>query len=789
MGDELYDDVAILCHFDGDDEGTTFLDHGPVGHTLSATGSANTEQSDKEYGTASGEFAWGSSNWISAADDPSLELAADFAIEVSVKSDGTLVGGQFFLTKGSSSGFASYALRASGATGSVQFYASSNGSSYDIADAVNCGALTGGWDKFAVTRSGNTWRTYRNGVKVSQFTSSATPHNNAGALFIGGNGLNSGGGMRLDELRITNGEARHTGDTYTVATEAFPDTAPVPTEVGTGGAVGGGTALESFDAVARVGTGGATGGGTALSAFEAAADIQETVSAADQTNAVQNLDADIDESATAQDSSEGRFRVSLAFSAEYDLVIRVPTLFEIPWLSRVSAATELVYEILQPISRGVELVYDLSERSPVQSAVELPYSMRLQLGIEVPYSIRPLVKSAFSAPYHLQDRVARQVEFVYQLPEKDRLIGAFTGIWSLVQSSIVNITDQPTITHRGRQVRILEGDISASEGGYSWEGNFILADVRDYVQFNRDDPFTVNLYGEVWTFVVDGKELSRDAPAQVSCRIIGISPSAQYVSPRATKKDYEWDTPVEALAAATEVVPDIIWNTVDWTIPAFRLAFTDAEPLDIVKRLAEACGAVVESSLNGTLRVRPLFPVSPQNYQTTAPDHGFVELLDILSVSESYNYGDVRNRYRLMDAQAAVQDQLEWVPDHSGAFSGYLRAYPAPWRTNVILSHTADPVELSIGSQVVQFREEEELIEIYKGQGSTTYPVYELLSVEWEATNLGGLVFAQDSRDIAVVGPAANSLVRVRYRTRSLNYRALTSSGRPAQFLLESPVE
>ena len=483
-------------------------------------------------------------------------------------------------------------------------------------------------------------------------------------------------------------------------------------------------------------------------------------------------------------------RLQVGVQLPYLLRYPVSKDFVLPWTTRVSAAFDISNDFRVAVQAGAEINYDLHTRSLVAAAVELRHSLRLQSSVDVAYSLRPTVRSGAEVCWNLRNSVKVGTELRYALKPRNQVTSAITAIWSLTQPYVQSVTDQPHLIHNGRKVAILDGDISASEGGFAWEGNFTLASVEDYVQFKQNDLFEANLYGESWSFIVDGKELSRREPAGVDTRIIGISPSAQYTNPRAPRKDYEWDSSVMAQAAAKEVTsPSTVWGILDWNIPAYRLAFSEAEPLDVVRRLAEVAGGIVESTLAGVLRVRPLYPVSPQDYPTATPDHVFLELQDIIEASETYGYSRVENRFRLMDVQQTNQDRLEWVPDANGAFVGYMRAYPSPWRTNVILSHTADQLTLSIGAQEESMREEEELVEIYKGQGNTQYPIYDIVSLQWEATNLGGIVHAVDSTDVFAVGPQYNSLVRIKYRTRFLRYRVVSSSGHPAQFLLESALE
>jgi hypothetical protein len=103
-------------------------------------------------------------------------------------------------------------------------YMSSNGSSWDIASNVSMGTITTNvWTHYAVTRQGNTFRTFQNGIQISTFTSAATLPAGVGPLEIGryvGTYYFKGG--YIDELRITKGVARYTGSFVTQST-AFLD--------------------------------------------------------------------------------------------------------------------------------------------------------------------------------------------------------------------------------------------------------------------------------------------------------------------------------------------------------------------------------------------------------------------------------------------------------------------------------------------------------------------------------------------------------------------------------------
>ena len=227
--DTYFDNVSLLLHMEGSDEGTSFTDSGPIGHTVTANGGANTEADQAKWGSTSGEFPVGSGSYLSVADHASLEFGSgDFTIEGWIYPGTDTSGTLIIASKGNPTNQRGYQIRLnSGSAVDLRFNASSTGASYDVANLVSIGSMTTStWNHFAVTRSGNTFRTYLGGSKTSEFTSSASLLDDAVALEIGGWSSKGFGGY-IDDLRITKGVARYTGESYTVPSEAFPDSGPI----------------------------------------------------------------------------------------------------------------------------------------------------------------------------------------------------------------------------------------------------------------------------------------------------------------------------------------------------------------------------------------------------------------------------------------------------------------------------------------------------------------------------------------------------------------------------------
>ncbi len=93
----------------------------------------------------------------------------------------------------------------SGVAGSMIFYATSNGSSWDIFNGATIASYTvNTWEHFAITRNGSTFTFYKNGIVIGTGTSSATILGNTDLVRFGGdsNGSFMTGG--LDDIKIYN---------------------------------------------------------------------------------------------------------------------------------------------------------------------------------------------------------------------------------------------------------------------------------------------------------------------------------------------------------------------------------------------------------------------------------------------------------------------------------------------------------------------------------------------------------------------------------------------------------
>jgi len=98
-------------------------------------------------------------------------------------------------------------------------YATSNGSSYDIANGKSLGAVTlNTWNHFEVNRNGTTFRAFKIGVLTDSWTSSAAFNASTARMTVGRNGGTVYITAMIDEVIIKKGTGGHTAN-FTPATE------------------------------------------------------------------------------------------------------------------------------------------------------------------------------------------------------------------------------------------------------------------------------------------------------------------------------------------------------------------------------------------------------------------------------------------------------------------------------------------------------------------------------------------------------------------------------------------
>ena len=420
------------------------------------------------------------------------------------------------------------------------------------------------------------------------------------------------------------------------------------------------------------------------------------------------------------------------------------------------------------------------------------------------YSMYPVVRAAMASPYTGTVPVVTDYSTKWDLLDMNPVARDNKSFWSIDRDPAVPINTMATLLVGGRLLPIADAVVSQSEESTPWEARVRLTNLADYVGISDGDAVVLSIGGEDYRLIVTGKSISRGGPAQVDAQISAKSavvlldtPFAQTFSFNNIEATFARDTVEYLLGPVTE------WNLPNWAIPAFRLAFEGVTPLEAAKRLVGASGGLIVADKDGSLIVQSKFPVPTPGYGQVEVAHTFTDSEDTLSVSEDHEAREGYNQFRIREGEAGFQDRLEYLPDQipTGGLngdgtpatedspdSGIVRAYPSPYR-NTFKLYVAQEVgaTVMVPKGEVVHDERQELVTFDKGVVGLSYPIYELVNIEWHSQALGGLSFDPGGTTLTASTDVNQGygLATVTYRTKAFEYTTTGVRGTSALILME----
>lgn len=218
--DASYSNVSLLLKFESINGAQAFVDGGPRPKVLLASGNAQVSTTNPRFGLGCGLFD-GAGDFIVSNNDADYDLSSTpFTIEWFMRptSIGTV---QNLVGKRLTTGFGPYSIFMD-AAGRINARFSTNGSAWQINLIGTSVISTTEYTHVAVTRVGNVFTLYINGVEEASASTTGALTVNSQPLYIGA--TSAGGDAyngRLDELRITKNVARYTAN-FTPPAAEFP---------------------------------------------------------------------------------------------------------------------------------------------------------------------------------------------------------------------------------------------------------------------------------------------------------------------------------------------------------------------------------------------------------------------------------------------------------------------------------------------------------------------------------------------------------------------------------------
>lgn len=478
-----------------------------------------------------------------------------------------------------------------------------------------------------------------------------------------------------------------------------------------------------------------------------------------------------------------------------------PFFMDVLWFLSPGVAQETIVLYNEQIANQTIISYPIGTTTVAQETI-VNYDVREQVAVEdvidsnlaivqddtiIKYNITDDAKQETIVRYDMLTQVAAEHVIRYDIKTTDTAQQSDVLLYPILSDTIISVNVVPTVTVNGVTIPVEDAEVSYDEGQFAWTCHIVLRDPAHYALFDPDIAFSVDMLGEVYSFILDSKEFVRANQTSISAVISGISPSALFATPRAAKITKTWDVPT----FVTDVVAELfgaaaVWEIINWPLPAFRLAASDQTPIDILQTLAEAAGGIVTSDPDGTIRARYLHPVSVVDYGKVTPDQEYSDIDHNFSVREQFTHFDLVNKLRILDiARDAFSDSVDFEVDPNDPTRGKLKVFPSPWRETITMTHTSTtPVSVSLVG--VETEQIVETVEVLRGEGNTSKPIYQVQSLEWLYEDLAGIAFDSDSTQFkSTHATKMESLLKITYLTRYVRFDAVGYPEREVQFLVK----
>lgn len=216
-GDVYYPQTSLLMHFNGTNGSTTMTDNSKNNTTVTSNNGTAITTAESKFGGTSVLFD-GTNDYLSIVNNSALNLSGgSYTIECWIRPTGNYAGYNTIIAKrigvSTSSAWQIY-LRIT--TGVLSFY---NGTVCESSVTPTANV----WSHVAAVYNGSTINLYLNGVSVGSTAAGNTDYDTPiyiGSIPVGNEYFNG----YIDELRITKGIARYTGN-FTPSTTQFLDSA------------------------------------------------------------------------------------------------------------------------------------------------------------------------------------------------------------------------------------------------------------------------------------------------------------------------------------------------------------------------------------------------------------------------------------------------------------------------------------------------------------------------------------------------------------------------------------
>jgi len=414
------------------------------------------------------------------------------------------------------------------------------------------------------------------------------------------------------------------------------------------------------------------------------------------------------------------------------------------------------------------------------------------------YGDAVVLRSILDQPYVLPAQLAAFIEQRYGISGAE-LITVVEQLWALKGvDEVKRVLDQPfgiladpgqllsysiVATVQGLSFTPAAVSLERSQSQYCVTCELQVVNQSEYIACQIGGDLLLDINGIIINLFIESKSRNRghgSVDYVISCLSKSALLDAPYAEPVLEELTGMASNIVSGLAPGFVVN----WRTIDWFIPPNTLLPSDKTPLETIKDIAHAGGAIIQTELDGTITVEPLYVVGVPDWEGAVVDYSLSDSLDFLNTSETFDHRLGYNRFLVSD-QLTSQTTTRLEEENISDTSKYIRGYKTPWTDNFSMRHSGGNW-VTVEQLPIEVAEKTEVVEFVAGEGGVSYPIYDIITMVWLQEPLGAVTHSEDGRLVANV--KGESLLSITYQTKCRVWKVVNPRNEQVQFIVDEVI-
>lgn len=482
-------------------------------------------------------------------------------------------------------------------------------------------------------------------------------------------------------------------------------------------------------------------------------------------------------------------------SADFEAKWHILSFVYADWMA-IYALAPLEIDLLVPYSIRYELEQEYEALYHImQGEVFIDFEARWGVALSVDflalYEIPNEVQLDFEAPYHiLETSVEIAFASFYDIIQNSQVEADFKALWVIISFISEQIDNVVTGIVAGEDVEFFSVRLSGDDDSYCIALSADMASVEDWTLCVPGEQIDIIVNGTEFALLIDSRKRTRNFERS-SYAIEGRSITAKLGKGFASPITKTWEA-----ITAREVIDELclvdgisyLFELVDWLIPANTLAAESVFPIEIIDKIAKASGGIVQTKPDGTLVIRPKYPVPPPEYDSAIPVLSISDVDDIFTIEESKVVKPKWNAVRVMDEpdSSSKRYNIKQVEYDAVARTSIVAVTSSPFDPDVELKFNHSNILGTVSAQYQGLVEKEiiETVKIVNGKSSVGWIVDSIVSYDYLNNIDLGAIIPGDGAEVKTI-VIGQSIVKVTYKTYYHEFRVRDTEDEQVQVYVE----